>query len=94
VFALHVTDRFGDHGLVGAAVVLSEEIAGLVMSCRVLGLGVEHTFLQHIVDTLKQKFGALTARIIETPRNIPVCNIYRDNGFLAEPGGAWRLKCA
>src|SRR4029077_11361491 len=48
VFSLHVADRFGDHGLVGAAVVAGDEIKGLVMSCRVLGLGVEHTFLQHI----------------------------------------------
>jgi FkbH-like protein len=94
VFALHVGDRFGDHGLVGAAVVERGEIAGLVMSCRVLGLGVEHTFLQHVVDTLKAEFDALTARIVATPRNIPVRNIYRDNGFVAEQDGLWRRKCA
>jgi len=94
VFSLHVADRFGDHGLVGAAVVAHGEIAGLVMSCRVLGLGVEHTFLRHVVDALKQKFDALTARIVATPRNIPVRNIYRDNGFVAEEDGLWRLKCA
>ncbi len=64
------------------------------MSCRVLGLGVEHTFLQHIVATLRAEFVALRARIIETPRNIPVRNIYRDNGFVAEDDGVWRLKCA
>src|SRR5581483_10157777 len=42
VYAIEVSDRFGDQGLVGAAVVIGNEIAGLVMSCRVLGLGVEH----------------------------------------------------
>jgi len=94
VFSLHVADRFGDHGLVGAAVVTDDEIKGLVMSCRVLGLGVEHTFLQHILDAVKEKFDALVARIVETPRNIPVRNIYRDNGFVAEEDGLWRLKCA
>jgi FkbH-like protein len=94
VFALHVADRFGDHGLVGAAVIECGEIAGLVMSCRVLGLRVEHTFLQHVVDTLKAEFDALTARIVATPRNIPVRNIYRDNGFVSEEDGLWRLKCA
>jgi FkbH-like protein len=94
VFSLHVRDRFGDHGLVGAAVVVRDEIVGLVMSCRVLGLGVEHTLLQHIVDAVKEKFDALAARIVETPRNIPVRNIYRDNGFIAEPDGLWRLKRA
>jgi len=94
VFALYVADRFGDHGLVGAAVVARDEIAGLVMSCRVLGLGVEHTFLQHIVDAVKEKFDALAARIVETSRNIPVRNIYRDNGFVADADGLWRLKSA
>jgi FkbH-like protein len=94
VFSLHVADRFGDHGLVGAAVIERGEIAGLVMSCRVLGLGVEHRFLQHIVDTLKAEFDALTARIVATPRNIPVRNIYRDNGFASEEDGLWRRKSA
>jgi FkbH-like protein len=94
VFSINVCDRFGDHGLVGAAVVERGEIAGFVMSCRVLGLGVEHTFLQHIVQTLKADFDALTARIVATPRNIPVRNIYRDNGFVAQDDGVWRLKCA
>jgi FkbH-like protein len=94
VFSLTVADRFGDHGLVGAAVLERGEIAGFVISCRVLGLGVEHTFLQHIVHTLKADFDALTARIVATPRNIPVRNIYRDNGFVAQDDGTWRLKCA
>jgi FkbH-like protein len=94
VFSLHVSDRFGDHGLVGAAVVANSEIAGFVMSCRVLGLGVEHTFLEHIVDVFKENFDALAARIVATPRNIPVRNIYRDNGFVAGDDGLWRLKCA
>jgi FkbH-like protein len=94
VFSLHVADRFGDHGLVGAAVIERGEIAGLVMSCRVLGLGVEHRFLQYIVDTLKAEFDALTARIVATPRNIPVRNIYRDNGFASEEDGLWRRKSA
>src|SRR5580658_464999 len=50
VFSLNVSDRFGDHGLVGAAVVISGEITGLVMSCRVLGLGVEHVFLRAVIE--------------------------------------------
>ena len=46
VFSMHVSDRFGDHGLVGAAVVEGGEIVGYALSCRVLGLGVEHRFLR------------------------------------------------
>jgi predicted enzyme involved in methoxymalonyl-ACP biosynthesis len=86
-----VSDRFGDHGLVGAAVVIGDDIAGLVMSCRVLGLGVEHRFVQHIIAALRPHVGVLTGRIVVTNRNIPVRHIYSDNGFSAAPDGVWRL---
>jgi FkbH-like protein len=88
LYMLHVSDRFGDHGLTGAAVIVNGDISGLVMSCRVLGLGIEHQFMQHIIAEVKQP---LTAKIIDTPRNIPVRNIYKDNGFTEIEPGLWRL---
>jgi len=92
VFTAHVSDRFGDHGLVGAAVIEGREIVGLAMSCRVLGLGVEGHFLQHILTSLGA--GEVTARIIETPRNGPVRNLYRDNGFTLGDDAIWRRTLA
>jgi FkbH-like protein len=89
IYAMSVTDRFADHGLVGAIVVMDGEILGLAMSCRVLGMGVEHRFVQHVIDDLKGKAQELYGRIIETPRNLPVRNIYRDNGFVEEKPGLW-----
>ncbi|MDE1901383.1 MAG: HAD-IIIC family phosphatase [Alphaproteobacteria bacterium] len=86
VFTLHVADKFGDHGLVGAAVVESREITGLVLSCRVLGMGIEHQFMRHMMQALGA--GAVAARIVETARNVPVRNIYRDHGFVLKDG-AW-----
>jgi len=91
LFSMNVSDRFGDHGLVGAGVVDHGEIIGLVLSCRVLGLGVEHRFLQHIVASLRPE--ALSGRIIATSRNIPVRHIYGDNGFVLDQDGVWRLSC-
>jgi FkbH-like protein len=87
LFALHVSDRFGDHGLTGGAVIIDGEILGLVISCRVLGMGIEHRFLRHILDTVREP---LSARIVETPRNFPVRNLYRDNGFVETQPGLWR----
>lgn len=86
VFAMQVRDRFGDHGLVGAIVVAGGEILGLAMSCRVLGMGVEHRFLAHVIA---ESGGTLTGRIIATARNLPVRNIYRDNGFTEIEPGLW-----
>ena len=92
VFALHVSDRFADHGLVGAAVIEDREITGLVMSCRVLGMGVEHEFMRHMMSAVGD--GVVTARIVPTSRNIPVRNIYRDNGFVLDQDGVWRRENA
>jgi FkbH-like protein len=89
LFSLYVSDRFGDHGLTGAAVILDGDILGLVVSCRVLGMGIEHKFLRHIIAEVQE---TLTGVIIETPRNIPVRNIYRDNGFADVGPGRWRLR--
>ncbi|HEY1426817.1 MAG TPA: HAD-IIIC family phosphatase [Caulobacteraceae bacterium] len=89
VFSLNVCDRFGDHGLTGALVVVAGEIVSLAVSCRVLGLGVEQAFLSEVVATLARQ--PLSARIVETNRNAPVRNVYRDAGFTLGADGAWRL---
>jgi FkbH-like protein len=89
IFALHVSDRFGDHGLTGGAVVKSGEILGLAISCRVLGMGAEHRFMKDILFKIP---GTLTGRIVETPRNNPVRNIFRDHGFTETEPGLWRLE--
>jgi len=96
VFALDVSDRFGHHGLVGAAVVAGGEIQGLVISCRALGMGIEHTFLRHVLDTMRTTMQgtspSLRGQIIPTARNIPVRNLYRDNGFNEGEGGVWECR--
>ncbi|MDR3488051.1 MAG: HAD-IIIC family phosphatase [Bradyrhizobium sp.] len=92
LFALDVSDRFGNHGLVGAAVIADEEILGLVLSCRALGMGIEHTFLRHILDALKAISARVRGRIIPTSRNIPVRNLYRDNGFTEDEPGLWECR--
>jgi FkbH-like protein len=88
LFSLDVSDRFGDHGLTGGAVIVNGSILALAMSCRVLGMKIEHQFLRHMIGEIQE---TLTGRIIETPRNIPVRNIYRDHGFAEVEPGLWQL---
>jgi len=90
IYIVNVSDRFGDHGLVGAAIVHSGEIIAFALSCRVLGLDVEHIFLQHILQELDVLYEHVTARILATSRNEPVRNIYRDNGFDPVGDGLWQ----
>jgi FkbH-like protein len=91
VFVMQVRDRFADHGLTAAAVIEAGEVVALAMSCRVIGLGVEHRFLQHILDEMAGVCGSLCGQIITTPRNAPVRNLYADNGFVCDAKGLWRI---
>jgi FkbH-like protein len=51
-FTAEVSDRFGDYGLVGAAMLLESgnelRVESFLLSCRVLGRGVEHRMLAHL----------------------------------------------
>ena len=92
VFIAHARDRFGDYGLVAAAVVESGEIAAFAMSCRVIGLKVEHRFLAFMLEALAADHVAVEARILPTPRNGPVRHLYADNGFNPAGEGVWRVQ--
>ena len=98
VYVLDVADRFGDHGLVGTAVVREEGdawvIDNVLLSCRAMGLSVE-TALLHA--DLRRRRGArasprLVGEFIPTPKNGPCADFYRRHGFRpdGDAGGAQR----
>ena len=93
VFIAHARDRFGDYGLVAAAVVEGGEIIALAMSCRVIGLQVEHRFLEHMLSVMARTDAAAVGRIVETSRNGPVRRLYADNNFSYD-GEVWRRALA
>ncbi len=92
VIQLQVRDRFGDHGTVGVAAIREGEIVALAVSCRVLGLGAERSLMDAAIAAVRSQ-GRLDvrARIVETDRNHPVRNVYRDAGFTKGDDGVWRL---
>jgi FkbH-like protein len=94
VFSLRVRDRFGDHGMVGGCVVEDGNIEILAMSCRVLGVGVEHRFMARILADVSEQRETLKASLHVTPRNLPVRNIYKDHGFVRLDDGIWQLDLA
>lgn len=87
VYAVRVKDRFGDHGLVGTAIVARERdvwtVDTLLLSCRVLGRGVETAFLSALVAAAQQD-GARTLRGLFAPtaKNAPARDFYRAHGFI------------
>jgi FkbH-like protein len=87
VYDLRVADRFGDHGLVGTAVVRTQDdgwrIDSLLMSCRVMGLGVETAFLERICsDAASQRAVWLVGEYVQTKKNQPAKEFYRQHGFV------------
>jgi FkbH-like protein len=97
VYALRVADRFGDYGLVGVAIV--ELLDGdrlrldtFLLSCRVLGRGVETAFLSEVVGGLRKSDASVVdASYIPTAKNGLAANFLADHGFLAVDETQWQL---
>lgn len=93
--AIRLEDRFADHGVVALAATRragdSLHIDALLMSCRVLGRGVETVLLQALAWQARRE-GArwLIGRIAETARNTPVRDVYARHGFTAAGAKEWR----
>ncbi len=74
VFSIHVTDRFGEYGFTGLVVVQDGIVDTFLLSCRVLGRGVEHA----VVRWLGEHFAALTFELVPTARNAPAQTFFRE----------------
>ncbi len=89
VYVFEVSDKFGDYGLTGLAIVsLRKEVAEIVnylMSCRILGRNVESAFLEFVLHDLRT-LGIKTvhATYIPTQKNGQVQSFYENFGFLLE----------
>jgi FkbH-like protein len=91
LWALSVSDRFGDAGLTG--IVSLEEAGGVgkivdfVLSCRVMGRKVEETMLHLAVsEAVRRGLTRVEAQYLETKKNKPVLSFFLRSGFSAEDG--------
>jgi len=103
-FYLRLTDRFGDNGLI-SVIILKHEMDDLVidswvMSCRVLGRGVEQFLMNHVVEYARAR-GVETIHgvYLPTAKNGMVKELFAQFGFTKGPpldDGAtqWRLRVA
>ena len=86
VVSTRVSDRFGDHGLVCAAVIRARPdewvIENLVMSCRVIGYGVEDALLARLSrDAHEAGARRLIGLFIPSSKNAPAKDFYSRNAF-------------
>jgi FkbH-like protein len=93
---LRLVDRFGDNGLVGVAIACrigeSWTIDTFLLSCRVIGRGVESALLAQLAACIVKRGGVcLTGEYRPTAKNQLVADFYPRHGF--QPDGnanLWR----
>lgn len=90
VYLYRVEDRFGDYGIVSAAIVdmAGEEpvLAEWVLSCRVMGRQVEDALLGHMEDDMQAAgYETLRSRYVPTAKNQPVAGLYERMGYRPIP---------
>ena len=81
-----VLDKFGDNGITGAYIVKKNEtnwiLDTFLLSCRVMGRGVEDAMLSHILkDAKNNSIEEFKAEFIPTLKNKPAENFLSDFGF-------------
>lgn len=84
---VRVRDRFGDAGVVGLALARhrgdSCYIDSLLLSCRVIGRGIETALLAHLSkQALRLGARRLVGEFIATKKNAPCATFYSDHGFV------------
>ena len=84
-------DKFGDHGLVsvlaGEAVECSLHLRLWLMSCRVLGRGMEYAMFESLVEECrKREIATIYGYFVPTDRNSLVESFYPTLGFTEMPG--------
>lgn len=88
IFGVHVKDKFGDYGIVALSILLidkilhSAELDTLLLSCRVLGKGIEHAIMDFIIEDLKNdSIKQLNSSYVKTSKNSQVYEFYDQFGF-------------
>jgi len=84
VWSLSVTDKFGEYGIVGLLIFDSSfKIDTMLLSCRVLGKGIESAFVKYVLQKIRiiQEGLIVTAEYIPTAKNVQVKDFWDKVGF-------------
>jgi FkbH-like protein len=89
VVLANLRDKFGDLGIIATAILAFDTRAmvdSFLMSCRVIGRGVETAILAHLAKlALARDYGELYGAFVRSSKNAPSQGLYLEHGF--EPWG-------
>ena len=89
-----IQDKFGDNGITGAYIINKDNeqqwtIDTFLLSCRVIGRGIEDGVLCHIIEKArKDGISQVRGEYIKTKKNQPAENFFENFGFKKE-GDFW-----
>jgi FkbH-like protein len=87
VLTVRIKDKFGSDEIIAVVIIKYFSriayIDNYVMSCRVMGRGVETAVLADICNrAIMKKCKEIRGEIIELERNTPCREVYSENGFI------------
>ncbi|MEI7661271.1 MAG: HAD-IIIC family phosphatase [Bacteroidota bacterium] len=89
IYSINVKDKFGDNGMTGLIILIpdkksiSVKIDSLLLSCRILGKGIEDAFVFTVLNLLKSDgYKTVEATFEPTLKNEQVRNFYDKLGFV------------
>ena len=96
VGSAQVSDKFGDNGITGVFIVEKQKdewrIDTFLLSCRVMGRGVEEGILGHILGEAKKVgINKVKGRFVPTKKNKPCEDFFKKSGFKKE-GEFWSFN--
>ena len=82
LFCMHMEDKYGEYGIISAALVVENTIDTFVLSCRTFGRSVETAFLIYLMETLKNlRYNNMFGSFIPSKKNNMTCDFYKNCGF-------------
>ncbi len=101
LYAFRVTDKFGEYGLTGVIIAAVSPdrrrwtLDSVLMSCRVLGRGVETTLIGALAEDARAEGAAeFVGSYIPTAKNAICASFLPDQGFTQVDERTWRLDLA
>ena len=87
VISIRVTDKFGDNGITGLAIIsikdaISWQIETFLLSCRIIGRKAEEVLLAYLINEAKAHNAKFVyGYFVESKKNSLVKDFYSINGF-------------
>jgi FkbH-like protein len=103
IYCMSVSDRFGDNGITGTIFLepvddTTVHIDTLLLSCRILGKGIEEAFVKTVLNLLRlDGYRHVTAAYLPTAKNGQTADFYDRMGMTciaAETDGTKRYNLA